>query len=65
MRCERYRGIEGPLVRDQNIPLLKKGEKERREMERELGKEGHHMGLWHMVIVKSHWRGLQEHTVAP
>ena len=26
-RCERYRGMEGPLVRDQDIPLLKKGEK--------------------------------------
>ena len=34
-------------------------------MERELGKEGHQKGLWHMVIVKSLWRALQEHTVAP
>ena len=32
MRCERYRGMEGPLVRDQDIPLLKKGEKGRRAM---------------------------------
>ena len=65
MRCERYRGMEGPLVRDEDIPLLKKGEKGRREMERELGKEGHRKGLWHMVILKSLWRGLHEHTVAP
>ena len=34
-------------------------------METELGKEGHRKGLWHMVIVKSLWRGLQEHGVAP
>ena len=34
-------------------------------MERKLGKEGHRKGLWHMVIVKSLWRALQEHTVAP
>ena len=52
-------------MRDQDIPLLKKGEKGRREMERGLGKEGHHKALWHMVIVKSLWRVLQEHTVAP
>ena len=38
MRCERYKGIEDPLFRDQDIPLLKKGEKGRRAMERELGK---------------------------
>ena len=65
MRCERYRGMDGPLVRDQDIPLLKKGEKGRRAMERELGKKGHRKGWWHMVIVKSLWRGPQEHTVAP
>ena len=65
MRCEQYKGIEEPLVRDQDIPLLKKGEKGRRAMERVLGKEGHRKGLWHMVIVKSLWRGLQEHTVVP
>ena len=65
MRCEQYKGIEEALVRDHDIPLLKKGEKGRRAMERELGKEGHRKGLWHMVIVKSPWRGLQEHTVAP
>ena len=65
MRCERYRGMEGPLVRVQDVPLLKKGEKGRREMERELGKEGQRKGLWHMAIVKSLWRGLREHTVAP
>ena len=64
MRCERDEGIEEPLVRDQDVPLLKKGEKGRRAMERELGKEGHRKGLWHMVIVKSLPRGLQEHTVA-
>ena len=34
-------------------------------MEGELGKEGHQKRLWHMVIVKSLWRALQEHTVAP
>ena len=65
MRCEQYKGIEEPLVSDQDIPLLNKGEKGRRAMESELGKEGHRKGLWHMVIVKSLWRGLQEHTVAP
>ena len=64
MRCERYKGIEVPLVRDQDILLLEKGEKGRGAMERELGKEGHCKGLWHMVIVKSLCRGLQEHTVA-
>ena len=53
------------MVRDQDILLLKKGEKRRRGMERWLGKEGHPKGLWHMVIVKSLWRELQEHTVAP
>ena len=65
LRCEQYKGIEEPLVRDQDIPLLKKGEKGRRAMEREVGKEGHRKGLRHMVIVKSLWRALQEHTVAP
>ena len=34
-------------------------------MKWELGKEGHRKGLWHMVVVKSLWRALQEHTVAP
>ena len=33
-------------------------------MERELGKEGHRKGLWHMVIVKPLWQALQGHTVA-
>ena len=33
-------GENGLLVRGQDIPLLKKGEKGRREIERELGKEG-------------------------
>ena len=65
MRCERYKAMDGPLVRDQDILLLKKGEKGRREMERELGKEGYRKGLWHMVIVRLLWRGLQKHTVAP
>ena len=65
MRCERYKGIEEPLVRDQDVPLLKKGEKGRGAIERELGKEGHRKRWWHMVIVKSLWRGLQEHTEAP
>ena len=51
MRCERNKGIEEPLVRDQDIPLLKKGEKGRGAIERELGKEGHRKGLWHMVIM--------------
>ena len=65
MRCEQYKGIEEPLVRDQDILLLKKGEKGRAGMERELGKEGHRKVLWHMVIVKSLRRELQEHTLAP
>ena len=57
MRCGLYKGIEEPLVRDQDIPLLKKGEKSRGAMERELGKEGHRKGLWHMVIAKSPYGG--------
>ena len=65
MRCEQYKGIEEPLVRDQDISLLNKGERGRRGMVRELGKEGHRKGLWHMVIVRSLWRGLQQHTVVP
>ena len=65
MRCERYRGMQGPLLRDRNTPLLNKGEKGRRALEREPGKEGHCKGLWHMVIAKSLWRGLQQHTVVP
>ena len=65
MPCEQYKGIEEPLFRDQDIQLLKKGERGRSTMERELRKEGHRKGLWHMVIVKSLWRALQEHTVAP
>ena len=65
MRCEQYTGIEETLVRDQDVPLLKKGAKGRSAVERELGKEGHRKGLWHMVIVKSLSRALQEHTVAP
>ena len=64
MRCEQYKGIEEPLVRVQDVPLLKKGARGRSAMERELGKEGIRKGLWHMVIVKSLWRALQEHTVA-
>ena len=65
MRCEQYKGIEEPLVRDQDVLLLKKSARGRSAVERELGKEGHHKGLWHMMIVKSLWRALQEHTVAP
>ena len=65
MRFAQYKGIEGPLVRDQDVPLLKKGARGRSAVERELGKEGHRKGLWHMVIVKPLWRALQEHTVAP
>ena len=65
MRCERNRGMEGPLVTDQDIRLIKKGEKGRRKMERDLEKEGHRKGLWDMVMVKSLWRGLQEPTGAP
>ena len=64
MRCEQYKGIEGPLVWDQDVPLLKKDARGRSAVERELGKEGHRKGLWHMVIVKPLWRALQEHTVA-
>ena len=52
-------------MRDQDIALLKKGEKGRQEMERELGKEGRRKELWHMVIVTSLSWGLWEHTVAP
>ena len=65
MRCELYKEMDGPLVRDQDIPLLKKGEKGRRDMERKLGREEYRKGLWHMVMVKSLWKGLREHTVAP
>ena len=52
-------------MRDQHIRLIKKGDKGRREMVRELGKEGHRKGMRHMMIVKSLSRGLQEQTVAP
>ena len=65
MRCAQYKGIEEPLVRDQDVPLLKKGARGRSAVERELRREGHRKGLWHMVIVKPLWRALQEHTVAP
>ena len=65
MLFAQYKGIEEPLVRDQDVPLLKKGARGRSTVERELGKEGHRKGLWHMVIVKPLWRALQEHTVAP
>ena len=56
MRCEQYKGIEEPLVRDQAVLLLKKDARGRSAVEREQGKEGHRKGLWHMVIVKSLWR---------
>ena len=65
MQCEQYKGIKEPLVRDQDVPLLKKGARGRSVVERELGKEGHRKGLWHMVIVKSLWRAFQDDTVAP
>ena len=65
MRCEQYKGIEEPLVRDQDVLLLQKGARGRSAVERELGKEGHRKGLWHMVIVKPLWWALQGHTVAP
>ena len=65
MRCEQYKGIDEPLVRDQDVSLLKKGARGRSAVEREPGEEGNRKGLWHMVIVKSLWRALQEHTVAP
>ena len=65
MRCAQYKEIEEPLVRDQDVPLLQNGARGRSAVERELGKEGHRKGLWHMVIVKPLWRALQEHTVAP
>ena len=65
MRCEQYEGTEELLVPDQDILLLKKGERGRSAMERELGKEGHRKGLWHIVFLKSLWRALQGHTVAP
>ena len=38
MRCEQYKGIKEPLVQDQDIPLLKKGERGRSAMEREVGR---------------------------
>ena len=38
MRYEQYKGTEEPQVRDQDIPLLKKGERGRRARERELEK---------------------------
>ena len=65
MRCEQYKETDGPLVRDQDIPLLKKGERGQREMEKELRKAGHREGLWHIVIVKSLCWTFREHTVAP
>ena len=65
MQCEQYEAIEKPLVRDEDVPLLKKGARGRSAVERKLRKAGHRKGLWHMVIVKSLWRALQEHTVAP
>ena len=36
MRCAQYKGIEEPLVRDQDVPLLKKGARGRSAVEREL-----------------------------
>ena len=39
MRCEQYKRVEQPLVRDQDVPLLKKGARGRSAVERELGKE--------------------------
>ena len=65
MWCEQYKRMEEPLVRDQDVPLLKKGARGRSAVERELGKEGHRKGLWHMVMVKSLWRALQKHTMPP
>ena len=62
MQCEQYREIDRLIVRDQDIPLLTKGEKGRREVQRELGREGHRKGLRHMVVVKYLWWGLKEHT---
>ena len=41
MQREQYKGIEEPLVRDQEVPLLKKGARGRSAVKRELGKEGH------------------------
>ena len=45
MRCAQYKGIDLALVRDQDVPLLKKGARGRSAVERELGKEGHRKGL--------------------
>ena len=45
--------VDGPMVRDQDVPLLKKGAKARGEVDRELGTEGHRKGLRHTVIVES------------
>ena len=65
LQCERYRQIDGPMVRDSDILMVKKGAQGGRGMESKLGKEGHRKGLWHMVFVGFLWCGLQEHTVAP
>ena len=53
LQCEQYREIERPMVRDKDIQLLRRGAKERREVERELRKGGHSKGMQHMVIMKS------------
>ena len=65
MRCEQYKGIKEQLVRDQDVPLLGDCARGESAVGRELGKEGHRKGLWHMAIVKSLWRALEDHTVAP
>ena len=65
MRCEQYKGIEELLVQDQDVLLLKKGARGRSAVKRGVGKGGHQKGLLHMVMVRSLWRALLEHTVAP
>ena len=49
-------GFQSFLLRDGDVPLLKRGDKGRREVERDMGKQGHRQGLV--------FRALKEHTVA-
>ena len=53
MQCEQCKEKDRPMVRDQNMQLLRNGANVGGEMDRDLGKGGDCKGLWHMVIVKS------------
>ena len=59
MQCEQYQEMDRPMVKNQDILLLKSGTKGRREVERELGKEGHPKVLRHIIVVKSLSRSVQ------